>query len=368
MAVKRWDGTQWVLQAGNSNKITYQGTSPSIPSAGDVWVDSSTDITTFDGSVQSGNRNFIINGGFAIDQRNNGASHTITAGTPAYTLDRWYASCTGANLTGVRSITLNQPDKYAYQINGATSNTGFAIGQRIETGSCYNFGESNATLSVRLLGVGITSVTWTAYYANSADSFGTLSSPTRTQIATGTFTGLTASFAKFSATFSVPNGGKNGIEIVFSASALTSGQVFVMTAVQLEKGTSATPFEYRPIGQELALCQRYYWRSENDSYLGVVVNTGIFDFRIDFPVEMRARPLENNNITAIILTISPTATQVNVYNGAFTTAPTSYGGGATMSSKKGGIIRFSGGAGGINGFAGRLLCGTSVYFDFDAEL
>jgi hypothetical protein len=33
-----------------------------------------------------------------------------------------------------------------------------------------------------------------------------------------------------------------------------------MTAVQLEKGSVATPFEQRSIGEELALCQRYYWR------------------------------------------------------------------------------------------------------------
>ena len=45
--------------------------------------------------------NRIINGAMNIDQRNAGASQTITAAAAlAYTVDRWYAYCTGANVTG----------------------------------------------------------------------------------------------------------------------------------------------------------------------------------------------------------------------------------------------------------------------------
>ena len=40
----------------------------------------------------------------------------------------------------------------------------------------------------------------------------------------------------------------------------TNGATFYITGVQLEKGSTATSFDYRPYGTELALCQRYYWK------------------------------------------------------------------------------------------------------------
>ena len=41
----------------------------------------------------------------------------------------------------------------------------------------------------------------------------------------------------------------------------TSGNTFYITGVQLEKGSTATSFDYRPYGTELVLCQRYYEKS-----------------------------------------------------------------------------------------------------------
>jgi hypothetical protein len=53
---------------------------------------------------------------------------------------------------------------------------------------------------------------------------------------------------------------------LFSATGATSvvgtnGATFYITGVQLEKGSTATSFDYRPYGTELALCQRYFEKS-----------------------------------------------------------------------------------------------------------
>jgi hypothetical protein len=51
MAVKRWNGTAWVVQSGNANAIKYQATAPANPVTGDVWVKSDVDTPSVDASV-----------------------------------------------------------------------------------------------------------------------------------------------------------------------------------------------------------------------------------------------------------------------------------------------------------------------------
>jgi hypothetical protein len=73
----------------------------------------------------------------------------------------------------------------------------------------------------------------------------------------------------------------------------TAGATWQITGVQLEKGTVATPFERRPFGTELALCQRYYWTDNNVfqvSYRSTTTITNVRLSRIHFPVSMRASP------------------------------------------------------------------------------
>jgi hypothetical protein len=201
-------------------------------------------------------RNRLINGAMAIDQRNVGASQTFTAAAAlAYSVDRWYGYCTGANVTGQR-VAGATAGQYRYRFTGAASVTAIGFGQRIEQLNSADLADSTATLSVDLANSVLTTVTWTAYYATTADTFGTLASPTRTQIATGTFT-VTSTVTRYSTNISIPAAATTGIEIVFTVGAQTSG-TWTIGDVQLERGSVATPIERRSYGQELALCQRYY--------------------------------------------------------------------------------------------------------------
>ena len=231
-----------------------------------------------------GFRNRIINGDMRIDQRNTGSSQTFTADTAAYSVDRFYGYCTGANVTGQR-VAGTSPNEFAYSFTGATSVTAIGFGTRLEATNTLDLAGSTATLSVQLANSLLTSVTWTAFYANTADVFGTLASPTRTQIATGTFT-VNSTLATYSAQISVPSAATTGIEIVFTVGAQTSG-TWTIDNVQLEAGSTATDFERRPIGTELALCQRYYFSDAR--YVGPTVS-GVAVTGSNYPVQMRIVP------------------------------------------------------------------------------
>lgn len=211
-----------------------------------------------DSSLQTGaaspyvNKNRLVNGSFAIDQRNAGASQTFTAAAAvAYTVDRWYGSCTGANITGQR-VAGTSPNQYAYRFTGAASNTGTLFGQRIESFNTYDLISTTVTGSVTLKSSSITSVTWTAYYANSSDTFSS-----KTSIATGTLT-INSTATRYSFSFDAGANAGNGIAIEFTTGALTATNTIHYENAQLEIGSTATPFERRMYGTEFSLCQRYY--------------------------------------------------------------------------------------------------------------
>ena len=201
-------------------------------------------------------RNRIINGNIAVDQRNAGATQTFTAAAAlAYSVDRWYGYCTGANVTGAR-VTGATANQYRYRFTGAASVTAIGFGQRIEALNSADLAGTTATLSVVLANTLLTTVTWTAYYANTADTFGSLASPTVTSIATGTFT-VTSTATQYSVNITVPAAATTGIQILFTVGAQISG-TWTIGDVQLEPGTIATPFERQLYNAQLAQCQRYY--------------------------------------------------------------------------------------------------------------
>ena len=235
------------------------------------------------------------------DQRNAAASQTFTAAAAlAYSVDRWYGYCTGANVTGqqVAGSTTPSVTQFRYRFTGAASVTAVGFGQRIEQKNSYDLAGSTCTLSADLaISATLTTVTWTASYATTtADTFGSLASPTITQIATGTFT-VSATVTNFTTNISVPAAATTGIQILFTVGALTAGLTWTIGNVQLEKGSTATSFDYRPYGTELALCQRYYYKVVTAAASSeVLANSGFNDSTTvalcwtQFPVSMRINP------------------------------------------------------------------------------
>jgi hypothetical protein len=108
-------------------------------------------------------------------------------------------------------------------------------------------------------------------------------------------------------TFSGTAGAWAGSNLISSSSATsvvsTNGATFYITGVQLEAGSTATDFERRPIGTELALCQRYYCKTYSiNTAPASITNEGAHQampyatatYRLlsqfQFPSEMRASP------------------------------------------------------------------------------
>ena len=198
----------------------------------------------------TGFKNRIINGAMQIDQRNAGAAQTYTAGAAAvYGIDRFIAFCSGANVTGQR-ITGLSTFQYGYRFTGASGVTGISFGQRIESNNIYDLSGSTVTLSAVIANSLLTTVTWAAYYANTADNFSAI-----TLISSGSFT-VTSTATKYSTNITFPANAQNGVYIVFGVGAQTSG-TWDITGVQLEVGSTATSFDVRDYGRELIMCQRY---------------------------------------------------------------------------------------------------------------
>jgi len=236
-------------------------------------------------------KNRIINGAMVIDQRNAGASVTPTDGQ--YTLDRWqgWASAAGKYSIQQNAGSVTPPAGFTNYL-GVTSLSAYTVnsGDYISIRQCvegYNmadlmWGTANAktvTLSfwVRSSLTGtFGGVLKNADNTRSYPFTYTISSANTWEYKTITIAGET------SGTWLTTNG--NGIALIFGlgvgttfqgtagswASANywnatgatsvvgTNGATFYLTGVQLEVGSTATSFDYRPYGTELQLCQRYY--------------------------------------------------------------------------------------------------------------
>ena len=304
-------------------------------------------------------RNRIINGDMRIDQRNAGAAVTLT--NQGYGLDRW---TTWFSQTGKYTAQQNQgsvtPPVGFVNYHGITSSSAytvtstdyFHIAQKVEGYNIadLNWGTANAkTITVSfwvrssltgdfgiLLRNGAGShVYGTTYAISSANTWErktiTIVGPT---IGTWDSTNGNGIFVIFglghgssqtvSANGSWLNEGKLGASGATSVVG-TSGATFYITGVQLEEGSVATPFEHRLYGQELALCQRYYYKttpeaSARAATLGYNATTTIHNGVGSFPVPLRITPtaLEQSgtasNYGVAYLSTSATASAVPAFD------------------------------------------------------
>jgi hypothetical protein len=279
--------------------------------------------------VLDGFRNRIINGDMRIDQRNAGAAVTITADA-TYTLDRWRSGMSQASKYSVQQNagTVTPPTGFtnylgitslsAYSI---TSGDVFNIAQRLEGFNTADIGWGTSSAQAVTLSFWVRSSLTGSFGGALTNSARTRSYPfTYTVSSTNTWEqktitiagdtsgtwlttngiGILLSFGLgIGSTFSGTAGAWAGAEYYSATGAVsvvgTSGATFYITGVQLEAGSVATPFERRPYGTELALCQRYYFKMQATGAnaffgSGLTDSTTTASGIIQFPVSLRTAP------------------------------------------------------------------------------
>lgn len=329
-----------VISGDTSGAVTISApavagtTTLTLPATSGTILQSGTTVTEAQGGTGTtvgyyGFKNRIINGAMVIDQRNAGASVNPTDGQ--YGIDRWI-------------LFTSQASKYTAQQNAGsvTPPEGFTNYLGITSSSAYSTTSSDYFLvEQKLEGFNVADLNWGSANAKTV----TLSFWVRSSL-TGTFGGVLKNSSgnrsyPFTYTISVANtweyktvtitgdttgtwGTTNGVGIRLqfglgvgsslsgsagawatasysSATGATSvvgtnGATFYITGVQLEKGSTATSFDYRPYGTELALCQRYYLQSGGGAFTSIfgargnTLSTTLAALSFALPVSMRASP------------------------------------------------------------------------------
>ena len=280
-------------------------------------------MTTSDGVSSSGVygfKNRLINGAMVVNQR----ATAVTAS--AYTVDRWSyngsqnSKATASQDTSVYPTGFNSSLKVlsssAYSI---VSGDYFTIEQPIEGLNCIDLGwGASGAVSVTLSFWVRSSLTGTfggvlyagsgsysypfSYTISSANTWEqksvTIAGPTSGTFVTTNATCFTVCFGLgVGSTYSGTAGSWQAsvLRSVTGATSVvgTNGATFYITGVQLEKGSTATSFDYRPYGTELALCQRYFYKSnptntaKNGGAWGSVHTSGAGHITGALPVPLR---------------------------------------------------------------------------------
>jgi hypothetical protein len=238
----------------------------------------------------TGFKNRIINGAMVINQR--GTVNTpITFNDSVFTGDRFCSACSqSSKATSTQSSTAPTGFSYSALITSSSAYSVLAgdffnIFQNIEGFNTADLAWGTASASSITLSFWVrSSLTGTfggsltnsgldrsypfTYTINSANTF-EYKTITIAGDTTGTWVGATNGIGMrvyfglgVGSTYSGTAGAWAATRYQSATGATsvvgTSGATFYITGVQLEKGSTATSFDYRPYGTELALCQRYF--------------------------------------------------------------------------------------------------------------
>ena len=306
---------KWVIEnpatgartSAAAGPLAASGITGAAPLAGPVLT--APVVDSLNGGQLAGMRNRIINGDMRIDQRNNGAAVTHPGGGVVYYMDRFYMLCSVASKLSVQQVAAPAGFigcAYAAKITtvGAYTPVGseiFVFDQAIEgfNISDLGWGTANAkpvTLSfwvqASIAGQYSTEIlssggqyTYAATFTVSAANVAQKVSITIPGLTTGTtLTNNTTGFywvislgCGATATTSTANAWVAGsfsqapgcVQLVSNAAAN-----LYISQIQIELGSVATPFEQRPIGLELSLCQRYYEQGYTRAF---TYNNGAFN-------------------------------------------------------------------------------------------
>lgn len=278
-----------------------------------------------------GFRNRIINGDMRIDQRNAGASVAVTTSDP-YIVDRWVClAAANSRYTAQRNAgSVTPPAGFTNYLgitsvsSGAPGSTDvYAINQYIEGLNIADFAWGTSSAQTITLSFWVRS-SLTGSFGGTINNTGspsyrsypfsyTINSANTWEQKTITITGdtsgtwLTTNDVGLRLRFSLGMGssflgtagawatGFLGAPTGSTNVIATNGATFYITGVQLEKGSQSTPFDYRPYGTELQLCQRYYQKislTANPEFWGTGywnTTTGV-QIYTPFITTMRAAP------------------------------------------------------------------------------
>jgi hypothetical protein len=287
--------------------------------------------TVFNASSSMGFKNRIINGAMVIAQR---GTSTLTQSTSnQYGLDRF--QCTGTVNSKVSFVQSTEAPSGFIKSTLITSLSAYSVltgdffvyRQRIEGLNCadLNWGTAGAaTVTVSFWVRSSLTGSFGGYLANASinrsypfsytiNAANTWEKKTVTIAGDTTGTWLTTNGSGIEVGFSLGAGstysgtantwaGSYYVQPTGATSVVgTSGATLYITGVQLEKGSTATSFDYRPYGTELALCQRYYYKNFpadiNKTFCMSFNGTTVIAYGyLQFPVTMRTTPsaLEQN--------------------------------------------------------------------------
>lgn len=263
-----------------------------------------TNVASINAGPLAGFRNAIINGNFDIWQRGTSFASPASA---SYVADRWQVVWNGSGATRTvsqQAFTLGQTDvagepTYFIKYNQSVAGSGGTLNylrQPIE--SVRTFAGRQVTVSFSAKAASAT----TMPVVSLAQSFGTGGSPSTAVFTTAASSvSITTSWQRFTYSVTLPSitgktlgsDGNDWMGLIFEMPLNATFNIDI-AQVQIEAGPVATPFERRPIGTELSLCQRYYqFNSHGPSasqFSGDVTSGQAYQATANFAAEMRATP------------------------------------------------------------------------------